>query len=150
MNYYAARQRQSDQRFDFTCKNDSLIYPVGYCGGFAPPLSNDAYVNELLKLEQEKLAPHKHKFHTDGHGTKEEAAACYRKFLLDTRSRFTTQESSQRKCEAFTDASKEVKCGRWTQGLVFVDDWFACICEDHRKADIVAALFPEVGTITSS
>lgn len=31
MNYYQARQRESDGRWAFTCRNDDNIWPVGWC-----------------------------------------------------------------------------------------------------------------------
>lgn len=151
MNYYDARQRKGDSKFDYTCMNDGHIWPVGYCAGFPSPTANgDSHLAELLTKELERLAPLKDRFHTNGHATKEEACACYRRYLLDTRTRFFSEENTQRKCEAFTDPSHTTKCGRWTQGVVYVEDWFACLCEQHRTAEVVASLFPEVGTSWSS
>lgn len=31
MNYYKARQRESDGRWDYTCQNDGRVWSVGYC-----------------------------------------------------------------------------------------------------------------------
>jgi hypothetical protein len=56
MNYYDARQRQSDQKWDFTCQNDNRIWAVGKCA--------DKQCN---------------------HDTPDEARACYGQWLIDNR-----------------------------------------------------------------
>lgn len=34
MNYYGARQKQDTKKWDYTCRNDDKICPVGYCEGW--------------------------------------------------------------------------------------------------------------------
>ena len=55
MNYYEAREREADGRWDFTRMNDGKVWAVGYC----------ADVDHA------------------SHGSREEANECYRTFLLD-------------------------------------------------------------------
>lgn len=54
MNYYDARQRQDNKRWDYTRMNDGHISPVGYCGD----------------------ADH-------AHDTAEAARECFARYLLD-------------------------------------------------------------------
>jgi hypothetical protein len=71
MNYYMPRQRDTDKRWDYTCKNDNRIWPVGYCAG------------------------------AEGHhATEEEAYQCYTKWLLENRLSLDRKLSGmQLKCE---------------------------------------------------
>lgn len=154
MNYYAARQRQSDKRYDFTCQNDKRIWPVGYCSAFRHYTPEDFQFmsEEAAKREAEKLnakyAPLAASFHTDGHASAEEAQACYRKYLLDTRLQFTkelptpaAEPDTQHKC---------VHCGVWTTGAAFIDMQSWSLCPEHQTRAVVELLFPSVGTIASS
>lgn len=55
MNYYDARQRQSDGKWDFTCHNRRMgTWPIGTCG-------------------QQRCE----------HNTPDEARECYRQYILD-------------------------------------------------------------------
>lgn len=84
MNYYGARQREGDKKWDYTCKNDNRVWPVGYCA------------------------------QSDGghHDTKEDAYKCYTKYLLDNRMRLDRKLSNmQLKCEicaVYTEMQAEV------------------------------------------
>lgn len=102
MNYYAARERLSDGRFDFTCRNDDKTWPVGYCHEYRQWsasdfnfMSEEAAAREAEKLNQ-KYEPVREAFHSDGHATAEEAQACYRRFLLDTRLEFSKDKPPPR------------------------------------------------------
>lgn len=142
MNYYAARQRQSDSRWDFTCRNDDRIWPVGYCGGWAEWTDADEARIPGLQRAQEKLLPFKPHFHEDGHETAEQACGCYRRYLLDTRTRYDLSHPEyQRKC---------AKCGAWTEAAAEVDHTIFDLCDEHRTREVLEELFDKVGTITSS
>jgi hypothetical protein len=92
VNYYDARKRQSDGRWDFTCMNDGEIWPVGYCA-------------------QEGGGHHE---------TEAEARECYRDYLLDNELRFRNpaDPATLRKCEVagcgvFTGGSAELSLRTW-------------------------------------
>src|ERR1039458_152792 len=108
MNYYAARQRK-DGRWDYTNKNDDFIGSVGYCHKYRPLTDGSLkglYPQEYLEQKEEKQGIFKHKYHMDGHATKEEACECYRKYLLDTTLCLDgCNDDTQRKCKI---------CGEWT------------------------------------
>lgn len=83
MNYYEARETKNHKGWHFTCMNDGVIWPVGYC-----------------------------KFHGP-HPTREEAEECYAKYLLDTKLSFRKLENQMlrcRKCDEFTDGIAECDC----------------------------------------
>lgn len=143
MNYYQARQRISDKRWDFTCMNDRRVWPVGYCADWTE--YTDADYERLPGLEREvkeTLLPHRDKFHGHGHETAEEACRCYRQFLLDTRVRLDlTHPEYQRKC---------AKCGAWTNAAAEVDHEIFDLCDEHRTREVLEELFPNISSITSS
>lgn len=148
MNYYQARQRMTDKRWDYTRMNDGRVWPVGYCIGWLkhPPGHTSPIgliPEEVLKREQARLAPFQGKFHADGHETAEAACQCYRAYLLDTRSRFSEQPDQQQRCQA--DG-----CGEWTTGLAEVEMQVFVLCQKHQTRDALEWLYPEVGSITSS
>lgn len=86
MNHWKARQRETDQRWDYTCREgQGRVYATGYCGGyreFDPSFFPDA---ERLNAEME---PFREKYHTDGHATEAEAIECYRQYQLDRQLKF--------------------------------------------------------------
>lgn len=164
MNYYAARQRERDGRYDFTCMNDGKVWPVGYCHRFRTWTASDfnfmpeetAHA-EAAKLN-EKYAPHADLFHEDGHATAAEAQACYRRYLLDTKLEFSTQPNpdEQHRCAAIISppgAEKQL-CGAWTQHAGWVagsvDSLLWPLCPTHQTREAADRLFPSVGTIISS
>lgn len=153
MNYYGARQRLSDGRWDYTCKNDGSTWPLGYCAGSRAYSASDfnfmgeeAAAREAQKLN-ERNAPHLSKFHKDGHATEAEAAACYRAYLLDMHLRFSDKpsEDEQHRCAA---------CGAWTQHLGWLEGSMGAylwhLCAAHQTREAVEALMPPVGTSISS
>lgn len=151
MNYYASRQRLSDKRYDFTCKNDNRVWPVGYCAGprvYTAAdfnfMSEEAAAREAEKLNA-KYGPLRERFHTDGHATEAEAQACYRSYLLDTRLEFANP--------ALPEVSTQVgcaHCGAWATGGATLDQSSWPLCGEHQTRAIVELLFPSVGTIVSS
>ena len=125
MNYFGARQRESDRRWDFTQKRDGSIWPVGYCSGKSEFSGS----------------------HEDGHASADEACACYRKYLLETSARFDEDRAAsntQHRCEA-------PDCTEWTSGVGMVDDTYRWwLCAQHRTHEMLEKLMPPVWTITSS
>lgn len=142
MNYYEALQRKTDQRWDFT-RNAGA---TGYCAGWREwePLKiyDDAH-NEHWKREwQEKILPHKDKYHSDGHATAEEAAECYKQYLLDQRLSMNRKSSnSMRKCGI---------CGEFTQFFAELDFQLWHLCEAHNNRESIEKLFEAPGKIISS
>ncbi len=128
MNTYRVLQRK-DGRFDFTCENDGLIWPVGYCAPY-----REFWLNTPTspgKIEEYKRTQHKH--HGNGHATAQEAADCYREWMLDHRL-LLGQESvnEQRRCEI---------CGKWTNLQASVDTKIWWLCESHCTREQVEKLY---------
>lgn len=130
MNYYRSRQRESDHRWDYTCKQNQKVWPIGYCSG------------------QSVEGPNAHKYHSDGHATAEEADECYRRYLLDNEIQFSSGEGSRvlhvcqyPGCEEFTAGIAEVGCGPCA---------IYHLCNEHRTKEVVAELFKGPGLIIAS
>jgi hypothetical protein len=144
MNYYAARQRQKDMRWDYTVRNDDRTSPVGYC---APYME---WTEEFFKKigigedhPQVVLGKNfKHKHHTGGHATREEAQSCYREYLLDQRLRLKRERTdTQKKCAV---------CGSWTTLYAEIDMETWDLCEAHNSREEVEKFFEPPGEIWSS
>jgi hypothetical protein len=127
MNYYQARQRNTSLRWDFTCKNDKRIWPVGYCSG-----KSDG-------------GPYDNKYHDDGHASAEEASECYRQYLLDNRLVFDEGEGSRtmRVCQY-------PGCDEFTSGMAEIEFCVFYLCDSHRTREIVESMFEAPGQIVSS
>lgn len=131
MNYLSARQRQSDEKWDYTYNGA----PYGYCREYFDPDNYKTWIREhMTPAEVEKIRSFEDKYHTHGHDTKEEACQCYKEYMLDHRLRLDGKDNScQRKCE---------KCGEWTQGFAEVGCyqlWF--LCDEHRNREVVSELY---------
>ena len=139
MNYYASRQRK-DGRWDYTCRNDDFIYPVGYFSKYREPDPKDwIWTNpaSITKYQAEKPFHHE-----EGHATKEEACQCYTKYLMDTALYFGNADDAQHKCKI---------CGEWTTGYAQVDNGSMYdLCDKHKTREVVETLFETVGEIWSS
>jgi hypothetical protein len=123
VNYYAARQREKTKKWDYTCRNDGRIWPVGYCAG--------RHV-EVLQVPEDEREP----YHDHGHETAEEARECYKHYQLDNELHLDIKMASQqRKCEA--DG-----CGAWTQGMARVGGHVSFVlCDEHRNRENVEKLY---------
>lgn len=147
MNTELAAQRDSDGRWQWVMNNRNN--PVGYCRGWTEWTQEMADrihwpLDDILRRQQEEDVPFRHKFHTDGHATKEEAERCYYDFCLD-HVREGTMLDEQRRCQF-------PGCEAWTQkyldnpqlGMVF---HFVCLCDEHRNREGLEAAQPfEPGT----
>src|SRR5688572_23248514 len=102
MNYYAARQRLKDQRWDYTL-NDR---PYGYCREYVDPDQYPESIREYMtENEVQKTRAFQHKYHRDGHATEQEACDCYKEYMLDHHLQLDREDcNSQHKCQ---------KCGEW-------------------------------------
>jgi hypothetical protein len=147
MNYYAARQRQKDKKWDYTSRNDDFTQPVGYCAAYVE------WTEEMLKrlglygkpenhpslMRQQKF---KDKYHICGHDTKEEAENCYREYLLDQHLKLNREHpDAQIKCAV---------CGKWTTLYAEIDMHMWDLCEEHNNREEVEKLFEAPGEIWSS
>ena len=140
MNYYKSRQRASDGRWDFSCRNNDHIYPVGYCSPYHEPDPKEWYLteNSIKKYQAER-----DKHHVNGHATEEEACECYRQYLLDTTLYLDGHSNdTQHKCKI---------CDTWTNRYAQVDGTYMYhLCDCHRTRAIIETLFKGVGEIWSS
>lgn len=144
MNYFRPLKRAGDERWDFTVTNDGITHPVGYCAGWQEPAKTEqnAHIYPYLVDHAKKMQEHKHKFHTDGHETFEEAVECYRQYQLDTTLRLDGEDpESQQKCE---------ECGTWTQGRAIVAHQSMVLCDEHRTREVVERKFVGSSEIASS
>jgi hypothetical protein len=141
MNYYDARQRNEDKRWDYTCRNDDRIWPVGYCHTYVEPEELDK-IWPMREEEREKHVANKHKYHTTGHATAEEACECYREYLLDQELRLGNKWDSQHHCEV---------CDAWTDMYAEVGHTkYMNLCEAHNNREEVEKLFKAPGWICCS
>ena len=139
MNYYEARQRQNDKRWDFTKMNDGQVMAVGYCRKWSE-WPNE--FKEKHKKSWEEYEARKDEHHADGHETREEAGECYKRYLLDTSLMFNEMTDQQRKC---------VVCEAWTSWYADVNHGAIYnLCDKHRNREEVEKLFAAPYQITSS
>jgi hypothetical protein len=132
MRYLGARQRKSDNKWDYTTMYDKQVYPIGYCHEWTPygyPLFQSGRAEMLNRQE----APFIENYHTDGHGSKEEACECYKKYLLDHSFRISTDSSTKQKCQV---------CNEWTQTRLEIGSYRQWVlCEKHANREEVEKLF---------
>lgn len=139
MRHLGPRQRQSDQRWDYTCKIDDYVYPIGYCAGWSEEvIETDPELKALILAAIEEKRPFQHKYHTDSHETSHEACLCYRAWLIDHRIRWRTEEGVQRRCDA-------PDCDKWTHVSSDVNDYLIRLCDEHRTPEIISQVFPIPG-----
>lgn len=122
MNYYEPRQRQSDQRWDFTCQNDDHVWSVGYCRAYRSDYDRESFAD---------------KYHADGHETAEAAAECYRQFVLDQHLRLMGEgrPGEHRQCEV---------CGEMTSLFAEIRNGSIWpLCKAHNNRETVAGLYSE-------
>lgn len=116
MRHTRALQREADSRWDMATTGGGHTYAAGFCAGrmvtYGRPAIDDG------------------DFHTGGHETKEEAEACYHRYLA-SRVRFGMFDDVQMKCKA---------CGAWTQHHAQVEGTVWALCPQHHTAEHVLAL----------
>lgn len=135
MNYYDAKQRLSDGRWDYTCNNR----PTGYCRPYEEIDPQIIPVSES-QLEEYRATAHKH--HSHGHATEQEARECYREYLLDHSLSLGRKMSNQQlKCKS---------CGEWTQGFAEINNEIIVLCDQHNNRPTVETLFEAPGWSCSS
>lgn len=153
MKYYAARQREGG-RWDYTVEQDLGISKVGYCVGPFESMWPDYTPEEFAKTPLARLMqfslyqdwrterlPLAHKYHADGHDTKDQACECFREFLLDHSVDYNLagHGNGLRPCEA-------LDCQNTTRRAVLYNNFYHFwLCDEHRTRDVVATMAPEVG-----
>lgn len=133
MNYYKVRER-ADGKFDFAAENDGHVRPVGYCAGYHPIPPDAPWLppGEAERYNADE-APLAGKYHTDGHATAAEAAACYREYLLDHKLRLMQEHPGhQEKC---------LVCEAWTTFYALLDMHHWTLCPAHNTRDQTEAMF---------
>lgn len=131
MRLYTTLQRK-DGRFDFTCQYDERAFPVGYCAPYKEWKDGELGISadSLLVKEYEKF---KDKHHDNGHATREEAVACYREYLLDSKLSLNLEsDNTQHKCQV---------CGEWTNLSAHLDMDRWDLCSEHNNREEVEKLF---------
>lgn len=83
---YQPRQR-TDGRWEYSICIEGATHVVGYCAGWhyddGAPFEKGGALAEAWGGGRAAAAPFMLKYHTDGHGTGEEARRCFNTFLLD-------------------------------------------------------------------
>jgi hypothetical protein len=166
MNYYQPRQREGSKRWDYTCKNDGRIWPVGYCVGyerakltpqgaetiglrFYGGKDGESAEEVCARWNAEHIDPLREKYHDDGHATEEEARLCHRNYELDTHLKFFLDRDDadeMHRCEAPSG------CKEFTSGLAAItggggSQWHLCI--SHRNRETVEQLYQPHDSISS-
>lgn len=141
MNYYAARQREKDKRWDYTVMNDHVVHPVGYCRPYRD-LEGDPIVGLTVTPEYLiKVRAFANKHHSEGHATPEEAQACYREYLLDQHLELHRKHlDAQFKC---------LVCGTYTEEYAEIDHVTYVLCGVHNNRAEVEKLFTVTESISS-
>lgn len=133
MNHLCARQRTADERWDYTYNG----VPYGYCREYKPISEDVKWLSaDQIKAENEKMEKLKSNFHADGHATKEDACACYKKYLLDTSLRLVEKEpenaSQQNRCQV---------CKKFTACHASVGAYrMFTLCPEHQTRECVESL----------
>jgi hypothetical protein len=118
--YTEARQR-ADGRWEYCCRQAGEFLPVGYCRG-CDPLDTAEPDDRTASL-----------FHRDGHATRQEAEACYRRYELDHVLVLEGRADSPRRCEAHG-------CDAVTHGQATLGHQRFTLCDAHRSRGVVAEL----------
>jgi hypothetical protein len=144
--YFAASQRKSDGRWDYTSRSGSThAHPIGYCAGWKEHTDEEwaqmetqygPFLVKQLREDLERRRPLKERYHSEGHATAEEAQHCHDTYLLDTALEFQRSETEQHRC---------VVCNAWAQNqarlrgdLLGSDQW---VCDDHATRDAYEPAF---------
>jgi hypothetical protein len=133
MNYFGPRQRESTKRWDYTCRNDNRIWPVGYCAGWRDYTAEERRQCMMNDVWYANYESRRASYHTDGHATSDEACECYKQYQLDDGLRFGEDSSSQKKCQV---------CEAWTTKRAMVGGYRSFVlCEAHATREEVEKLF---------
>jgi hypothetical protein len=150
MNYYAARQRLDNQRYDYTRMNDGIAHPEGYCREkvICPEQLGDIFLLANPCPEECETCYGKQRIsnpdYCGSHDTVEDAEACFAKYILD-------------------QGTKPVAYGDWTgcdicdtptkDGIMSAHPLgqMMALCDTHRTALVFKAHAPKkAGTISAS
>lgn len=127
MNVYRVLPRL-DGRYDFTMTTDDHTSPVGYCRAWRE------WGDDLKKLSPaawERYVANREKYHGHGHATPQEAADCYRQYLLDSHLRLMRENPDvQNKC---------LVCGAWTSHYAALEGHRYHLCPEHNTREQVEA-----------
>ncbi|MHB1950232.1 MAG: hypothetical protein ACYCQK_02005 [Acidiferrobacteraceae bacterium] len=146
MNYYDARQRQDDKRWDYTRMNDGRIWPVGYCASKAPC--------ECVTIERGYSADPgcqtcsgsgrvANPDYCGSHDTAEEARACFARYLLDGAREEGYGDWTG--CEVCDTPTKKGLTTRPGLGHGYA------LCDEHRTMDQLRELAPaDAGQVIAS
>lgn len=149
MNYYAARELMGPNGehtglFHFTCENDGVTWPVGYCSSVrtCPSCKGHAW---MYREGFCAACQNKGTIRVDpcpGHPTKEEAEEHYRQYQLDGARYDGFSSNQQFKCRV---------CGAWTQRYAQVcQSYLYHLCDDHCTRETLEQIHPKVGWAAGS
>lgn len=152
MNYYDARKRQDTEKYDYTRMNDGHISPVGFCA--ERTLCDCATFESSFRPKDDcEVCGGKGRVpnpdYCGSHDTEEEARACFRRYLLSEPEEI--DYSGWEGCQAMVDGKK---CDEPTKhGMRGMRSPLAAefaLCDEHRTAEVLEALTPEIHQITAS
>jgi len=104
VNYYQARQRESDKRWDWTCKNDDQVWAMPPCSG-----------------------------HKDGHETAEQAVLHFFSYEAEHLTEHEIAADTQHRCEWVSTVDNQ-RCPNWTTKWLEARHWggHQFLCDEHR------------------
>lgn len=143
--FFTALQRK-DGRWDYVHANSSGTFATGYCAGWI-----DWTPEQLIEtlgcspedapiraaLLNATTAPHRAKYHSDGHATPEEARKCYTLYELDQSLIFRTTGQVQKPCSVHG-------CGRWTPHFGVMGFHTIWLCDDHKNRQYVDVVLQQL------
>lgn len=137
---FQPRQR-TDGRWEYCVTGDGQAHVVGYCAGWhyddGYPTGDEA-IDEQWAKARGAAAPFRLNYHTEGHGTEEEARRCFNLFLLD-RCLLTSEVQTQEPC---------VLCGVPTEGRITIARLYKlAACSQHDARALAAHLLQGEGGI---
>jgi len=135
MLHYAARQREQDKLWDYTCRDKYGTHPVGYCMPYSRiDPDKGANVTMLSEEQKDKLRSSKDKYHDTGHSTKEEAENCYKDYMLSEYTNYDHRDEEH--------MSRCVVCNMFTQRYVTVGGWYLFVlCDVHANRETLEILY---------
>lgn len=135
VRYFAAKQREGDKRWDYTCSQDDQSWAVGYCAGWDEESNvDDPDLVDLIEEHLKKLRPFQARYHTKGHETKAEALDCYRDYLINHKVLWLTDEGVKRRCDAN-------ECDNWTHNYAKANGRVLKLCDKHRNKETLREVF---------
>jgi len=143
--YWQPNRRQRDRRWDYTRTDADGTFAVGYCAGWVEPNAGALLVRlgaahaAAVVAGVDALRPARAAFHRDGHATAAEAEECWRRYVLQHRTRVEPDDDEaeeRHRCAA-------PGCAEFTSGALLLDFGVRrrlALCALHRTPEVAEEL----------